>query len=123
MTKNLLPHFSKYTLIGVLNTATHWFVFYIFLAFISSQAIANFTGFVVAVTLSFVLNAKYNFSSQMTWFKYLIYFAFFGGMALTFGYFADQLSLPPILTLITFSATSLIIGFLYSHFIVFRSKQ
>lgn len=122
MSKNILSLFSKYTLIGVLNTAVHWLVFYIVLAFNSSQAIANVIGFLVAVSVSFVLNAKYNFASKMTPYKYVIYVAFLGSMAAGLGFVADKFALPSILTLLVFSVTSLVVGFLYSHFIVFRSR-
>lgn len=122
MRKNILSLFSKYTLIGLLNTAVHWLMFYLVLAFDSSQAIANVIGFLVAVSVSFVLNAKYNFASKMTPYKYAIYVVFLGSMAAILGFIADKLALPSIITLIVFSATSLVVGFLYSHFIVFRSK-
>ncbi|MDI5399919.1 primosomal replication protein, partial [Salmonella enterica subsp. enterica serovar Kentucky] len=36
---------------------------------------------------------------------------------------ADKCSLPPLLTLVTFSAISLICGFIYSKFIVFRDAK
>lgn len=123
MAQNIRSKFSKYTLIGVLNTAVHWLVFYIFLTFNSSQAWANLVGFAVAVSVSFFLNATYNFSSKMTLYKYIIYVAFLGSMALLLGWLADRLGLPSLLTLVVFSASSLVIGFLYSNFIVFRSKQ
>lgn len=122
MRKNIFSLFSKYTLIGVLNTAVHWGIFYIVLAFYSSQALANIIGFTVAVTVSFVLNAKYNFSSKMTLYKYIIYVAFLGSMAVLLGFVADKFAVPSIITLIVFSAISLVVGFLYSHFIVFRSR-
>lgn len=121
--KPLIAKFCKYTVIGVLNTAVHWLVFYVFLATGSSQALANVSGFAVAVTVSFILNAKYNFATQMTPYKYFIYVAFLAGLAVTLGWLADKFELPALLTLIVFSSTSLVIGFLYANFIVFRSKQ
>ncbi|HCR6655069.1 TPA: GtrA family protein, partial [Shigella flexneri] len=39
------------------------------------------------------------------------------------GWAADKCSLPPIVTLITFSAISLVCGFVYSKFIVFRDAK
>ncbi len=117
----MLLSFSKYTVIGVLNTATHWLVFYICLYLGLQQAIANLIGFMIAVTLSFILNAKFNFSSRITLYKYIIYVAFLGAMAFSFGFIADKYDFPSLVTLVCFSLFSLVLGFLYSHFVVFRS--
>ncbi|EDQ9695039.1 GtrA family protein, partial [Salmonella enterica subsp. enterica serovar Dublin] len=45
---------------------------------------------------------------------------FMGTLSAVVGWMADQCSLPPLITLITFSAISLVCGFIYSRFIVFR---
>ncbi|EAN9142915.1 GtrA family protein, partial [Salmonella enterica subsp. enterica serovar Kentucky] len=39
------------------------------------------------------------------------------------GWTGDKCAMPPIFTLIVFSAISLICGFLYSRFIVFRNEK
>jgi len=39
------------------------------------------------------------------------------------GYVADVIAAPPVVTLIAFSGFSLIAGFLYSKFIVFRDAK
>jgi MFS family permease len=39
------------------------------------------------------------------------------------GWAADKSGLPPIITLITFSAISLVCGFIYSKFIVFKDAK
>ncbi|EAN8083698.1 GtrA family protein, partial [Salmonella enterica subsp. enterica serovar Indiana] len=48
---------------------------------------------------------------------------FMGTLSAVVGWMADKCSLPPLLTLITFSAISLICGFIYSKFIVFRDAK
>ncbi|EOT3666035.1 GtrA family protein, partial [Shigella flexneri] len=56
----MLKLFVKYTSIGVLNTLIHWVVFGVCIyAAHTSQALANFTGFVVAVSFSFFANARF----------------------------------------------------------------
>jgi hypothetical protein len=39
------------------------------------------------------------------------------------GYIADAIGAPPIVTLIAFSGFSLVAGFIYSKFIVFRDAK
>ncbi|OAT31350.1 bactoprenol-linked glucose translocase [Buttiauxella brennerae ATCC 51605] len=46
-----------------------------------------------------------------------------GVLSATTGWFADACGLPALFTLIGFSVISLICGFFYSKFIVFRSEK
>ena len=95
----MLKLFAKYTSIGVINTLIHWVVFAVCIcAFHTGQALGNFAGFVVAVSFSFFANARFTFKSSTT-------------------------TLVPIVTLILFSAISLVCGFIYSKFIVFRDAK
>ena len=108
----MLKLFAKYTSIGVLNTLIHWVVFGVCIyAAHTNQAMANFAGFVVAVSFSFFANAKFTFKASTT------------TLSATVGWAADRCSLPPIVTLVTFSAISLVCGFVYSKFIVFRDAK
>lgn len=55
----MLKLFAKYTSIGVINTLIHWVVFSACIFGLhKNQALANFSGFVVAVSFSFFANAK-----------------------------------------------------------------
>lgn len=120
----MLKLFAKYTSIGVLNTLIHWVVFaFCIYALHTSQALANFAGFVVAVSFSFFANARFTFKSSTTTMRYMLYVGFMGSLSAAVGWEADNAELPPIATLIIFSAISLICGFLYSKFIVFRDKK
>jgi len=119
----MLKLFIKYTLVGGLNTLIHWVSFAGAYYLISlNQMLSNFIGFCIAVTFSFFVNAKWTFESEQTAIKYFMYVGFMGAVAMLFGYIGDKMALNPIFTLISFSAISLFIGFLYSKFIVFRSK-
>ena len=116
----MLKLFVKYTSIGVLNTLIHWVVFGVCIyAAHTSQALANFTGFVVAVSFSFFANARFTFKASTTAMRYMLYVGFMGILSAI----VDKCSLPPIVTLITFSAISLVCGFVYSKFIVFRDAK
>ncbi|EOT1610657.1 bactoprenol glucosyl transferase, partial [Escherichia coli] len=89
----------------------------------TNQALANFAGFVVAVSFSFFANAKFTFKASTTTMRYMLYVGFMGALSATVGWAADRCSLPPIVTLVTFSAISLVCGFVYSKFIVFRDAK
>ncbi|MGY5957263.1 Prophage bactoprenol-linked glucose translocase-like protein [Kosakonia sp. BK9b] len=120
----MLKLFTKYTSVGVLNTLLHWAVFALCLyAFNTNQAVANLCGFIVAVSFSFYANARFTFKSSTTLHRYVLYVGFMGALSLLVGYLADRLRLPPAVTLVSFSAISLICGFVYSKVVVFREDQ
>lgn len=118
----MIDLFRKYFTVGIINTAIHWFIFSILVfIFQTSQTVANFIAFCVAVTFSFLVNAKWTFKVQASLSRYLIFTVFMALIAFLIGYIADQVELLPILTLLLFSSLSLFIGFLYSNYIVFRN--
>ncbi len=120
----MLNLFAKYTSIGIINTLIHWVVFAICIyGFNSDQALANFSGFVIAVSFSFYANAKFTFKSTTTTVRYILYVGFMGALSLSIGWIADKSNIAPIITLISFSAISLVCGFVYSKFIVFRESK
>lgn len=119
----MLKLFSKYLSVGVINTAIHWAVFLILFHFFeASQSIANLTAFCFAVTFSFFVNAKWTFQSDATLMKYILYVCFMGVLAWGVGWIADFSAFPPVATLILFSFISLICGFFYSKFFVFKVR-
>ncbi|KOC89579.1 GtrA family protein [Winslowiella iniecta] len=120
----MLKLFARYTSIGVLNTLLHWLIFVIcFYGFHTNQALANFAGFIVAVSFSFFANARFTFKSSTTAMRYMMYIGFMGALSAAVGWAADKCALPPLVTLVTFSAISLVCGFIYSKFIVFRNAK
>lgn len=114
--------FARYASVGVINTASHWIVFLIFHWLGASQTISNMFAFFVAVTFSFFANARYTFKGKVTSGRYIIYLGFMGAMAASVGKMSDSLGLPSIVTLVTFSAVSLVMGFFYSKYIVFSER-
>lgn len=120
----MLKLFSKYAIIGVLNTIIHWVVFAVCVYGLDAgQALANFGGFVVAVSFSFFANARFTFKSSSTTLRYMLYVGFMGTLSAAIGWEADKVGLPPLVTLVIFSAISLVCGFIYSKFIVFRDTK
>lgn len=120
----MLKLFARYTSIGLINTLIHWVVFAICIyALHTGQALGNFAGFVVAVSFSFFANAKFTFKSSTTTMRYMLYVGFMGTLSAVVGWAADKSGLEPIVTLVTFSAISLVCGFIYSKFIVFRDAK
>ncbi len=117
----MLRIFTRYATVGVLNTAVHWVAFFGFVhLFDLSQTVSNFLAFSIAVTFSFFLNANYTFKQQATGSGYFIYVAFMGALSAAFGWAADVLDAEPVVTLVLFSAVSLVLGFLYSKLVVFK---
>lgn len=113
--------FLKYCSIGVVNTALHWLIFGLCFTLLNlSQSTANLAAFLVAVTFSFFMNAKFTFKQAPTGLKYILFTVFMGILSYTTGLIADTLDLHPIITLISFSALSLALGYLYSKWIVFK---
>jgi len=120
----MLKLFSKYLSVGVLNTIIHWTIFLGLIRFFGiSQSIANLTAFCFAVSFSFIVNAKWTFQSEATLVKYTLYILFMGALAWGTGWIADFSALPPLATLIVFSFVSLLCGFLYSKFFVFKVRK
>lgn len=116
--------FVRYTSVGMVNTAIHWAVF-VFLVYISQvcQAVANVMGFTIAVTFSYYANAKFTFKATTSKRSYFLYITFMGTLSAFCGALADNLKVNPLITLISFSIVSLLLGFLYSKFIVFNDKK
>ncbi|EMV7410906.1 GtrA family protein [Enterobacter soli] len=120
----MLRLFSLYASIGVFNTFLHWVCFgFLFHFFGASQALSNVIAFCIAVTFSFFANAKLTFKSKATSGRYMTFVVFMGVMAALTGFIADVIGAPPVVTLIAFSGFSLVAGFIYSKFIVFRDTK
>lgn len=118
----MLHLFSRYFGIGVVNTLIHWGTFACIYYFFGVQSISNLVGFCVAVTFSFFANAKFTFKVQPTAGRYLAFVLFLGAISFGIGRLADTSQLPPWLTLVVFSGLSLVLGFIYSRFFVFRTR-
>lgn len=114
--------FLRYASVGVLNTLVHWGVFFLLYQLGASQAVSNAGAFLVAVTLSFVLNAVFTFAAKATGARYLCFVTFMGALGLATGGAADRFALHPLVTLMVFSSLSLVLGFAYSRWFVFRRR-
>jgi hypothetical protein len=66
------------------------------------------------------MNAKFTFNKTATGLRYILFTIFMGILSYTTGLIADKLNLHPIITLISFSSLSLILGYLYSKWVVFK---
>lgn len=120
----MLNIFAKYLSIGIINTLIHWVVFGVCIYGLrTDQALGNLSGFVVAVTFSFFANARLTFKAKATTIRYLMYIMFMGALSISVGWAADKSQMAPIITLITFSVISLVCGFIYSNYIVFREAK
>lgn len=113
----------KYGLIGLINTFIHWSIFGVlyFLGF--KQYLCNFIGFFFAVIFSYMTNAKFNFKSEHSVKKFILFFCLMGYLNLGIGSIADKLELFPLLTLIISSMLSLFLGYFLSKYFVFKEVK
>jgi putative flippase GtrA len=121
---HLINLFKRYATVGVLNTAVHWLVFLLTFYVIGfEQSVSNFIAFCVAVSFSFVVNSRFTFKRKATGVMYVVYVVFMGCLSLLVGAISDLFQFIPLLTLIVFSVVSLVIGFLFSRFVIFRDAK
>ncbi|MGF1724494.1 GtrA family protein [Photobacterium nomapromontoriensis] len=109
-------------LVGVLNTSVHFFTYFTLIASGFNQSNSNVMAFFVAVTCSYFLNAKFTFQAKYRPKEYGLYICFMGTVSYLIGYIGDQLAFPSIISLLTFSALSLFIGYKFSK-ILFLKEQ
>ncbi|MGE8150769.1 GtrA family protein [Pseudomonas vancouverensis] len=115
--------FSSYTVIGVANTLIHWQVFFLLsVAAGLRQAFSNLLAFCVAASFSFYMNALFTFTGKASVGGYLLFLLGMGTLSLVVGHVGDVWRLHGLLTVALFSALSLVIGFLYSRYVVFRER-
>jgi len=121
---HLINLFKRYVTVGLLNTAVHWLVFlFAFYAIKFDQSASNFVAFCVAVSFSFVVNARFTFKRKATVLMYVMYFAFMGFLSLMVGALSDLYRIAPLITLVLFSIISLVVGFVFSKFVIFREDK
>ncbi|MGE7957413.1 GtrA family protein [Pseudomonas sp. NPDC089530] len=115
---------SRYTAIGVVNTLIHWLVFFL-LSLVAgiSQALSNLAAFCVAASFSFCMNARYTFAAKVSVGGYLLFLGGMGVLSLGVGHAGDVWQLPGLLTVVAFSALSLVCGFLFAKYLVFRECE
>jgi putative flippase GtrA len=122
--RRLWKGLSSYTVIGVANTLIHWQIFFLLsVAAGWRQAVANLLAFCVAASFSFYMNALYTFDSKASVGGYLLFMAAMGALSYGVGHLGDVWRLHGLLTVALFSALSLVLGFLFSKYVVFRERD
>lgn len=116
--------FRKYVTVGLLNTIIHWAIFIVLNVLLNNdQSFSNLIAFITTVSISYVLNAKYTFKKKKNITKYIMFVFFMGILSFSIGKIADIVNANAIFTLISFSGISLIIGFLFSKYVIFKDKK
>lgn len=120
----LIGKFLRYVSVGVLNTALHWCAFFTMHLWLGlSQAESNLWAFLLAVTFSFCVNARWTFRARTSAGRYVAFVVFMGALSYLVGRLGDSISLFPLATLALFSALSLLIGFAYSNWAIFKDQE
>lgn len=115
-----ISQFVSYCIIGILNTAVHYVVFYLTLKVVSLQFVANTLGFCCGLVFSFFLNSKITFKKQVSLFRFIKLGLANGFVAFLFGAIGDVFSLSPILTFVTYVIINPVVGFMLAKFFVFK---
>lgn len=114
---------TRYFLIGILNTTVHWLSFGLCVVFLDlGQGLSNVVGFLISASLSYVLNAKFNFKVKLKYLNYFIFLLALGSLSYFIGSVCDELDANPVLTLVLSSFLNFILGFYFSKFYIFRGK-
>lgn len=120
-TDERLKQFLTYAFIGVINTGIHWGAFGCFYHFADcSQSLSNLAGFLIAVTFSYVMNARFTFKKEQNFAGYVKMVLIMASISWGIGWCADQSDWYPLVTLVLSSATSLVLGFVLTKLLVFR---
>lgn len=116
--------FLAYALVGLANTLIHWQVFFVLRVAVGlNQATSNFVAFCVAASFSFYANALYTFETRRSVSGYVLFLSVMGALSFIVGYLGDRWQVHGLLTVVTFSIVSLVIGFLFCRFVVFRERR
>ncbi|WP_283181558.1 MULTISPECIES: GtrA family protein [unclassified Pseudomonas] len=122
--KVLWKGFCSYMVIGVVNALIHWqFFFVLTVAAELSQAASNLAAFCVAASFSFYVHSLYTFENKATVLGYLLFSAVMGVVSYGVGRIADLWRLHGLVTVTSFCLLSLIGGFFFSRFVVFRGRE
>ena len=76
----------------------------------------------MAASFSFYMNALYTFDARASVGGYLLFLLAMGTLSLGVGHIGDVWRLSGLLTVALFSALSLVFGFLFSKYVVFRER-
>ncbi|PYB76675.1 GtrA family protein [Pseudomonas sp. LB-090624] len=114
--------FFKYVLVGVFNTAIHVAVFIAMLMTGNHQAVSNLVAFIMALSFSFLANARFTFKASVSLPRYLRFVGGMGSLAVALGYLGDRLDWQPMFTVTLFSLLSLVLGFLFSRWVFIEKR-
>ena len=120
----MIKIFSRYVAVAIAATLIYWVVFSCFVfIFNFTQAISNLIAFSASVTYSFFAHARFTFNASVNFMDYLWFVAFMVLLSYFMGRVSDTYIIPPLITVLEFSAIGLVCSFLFSRYIVFSNKR
>ncbi|AXQ49466.1 GtrA family protein [Stenotrophomonas rhizophila] len=117
-----MPAFLKYLIVGTFNTAIHVVVFAAMQLAGNDQALSNLVAFMVALSFSYIANARFTFRVPVSFMRYCVFVAGMGSLSVSLGCLADSQGWPPPLTVGLFCLVSLLLGFVFARW-VFTEKR
>ncbi len=116
--------FSALMVIGLADGLIHWQVFFVLCSAVGlTQATSNFAAYCVAALFSLYVNALYTFETGTCVFAYLLFMVIMGGVSFAMGSFADAFNLPGLVTVASFTALNLLIGYGFFRFVLLRRHR
>lgn len=120
----MIKLFSRYVAVAIVATLLYWAVFSCFVfIFKYTQAISNLIAFAISVTYSFFAHARYTFNARVNFMDYVWFVAFMLLLSYFIGRISDTYAIPPLITVLEFSAIGLVCSFLFSRYVVFSNKK
>lgn len=117
-----MPVFLKYLIVGIFNTTIHVAVFAALQVAGNEQMFSNLVAFIVALSCSFIANARFTFRVPVSFMRYCVFVAGMGSLSGALGYLADTSGWSPPWTVGLFCLVSLPLGFVFSRW-VFTEKR
>jgi GtrA-like protein. len=117
-----MPAFLKYLIVGIFNTAIHVVVFAAMQLAGKDQALSNLVAFMVALSFSYIANARFTFRVPVSFMRYCVFAAGMGSLSVSLGYLADSRDWAPLFTVGLFCLVSLLLGFVFARW-VFTEKR
>lgn len=116
-----MMNFIKYNLIGLINTLIHWSIYFYSLYELNfSSTISNVIGFLFAATGSYIFNSKFNYNQEINTIRYIKFLFIMSILAYTIALIFQSQELSHFIMLITYTLTSVILGFFLTKYWVFK---
>lgn len=122
-TNPVFRQFAVFCVIGVVNTAISFVVFYICISLGAPQSVANLLSFVAGAVNSFLMNSRFTFQAPLRLARFVRFLALMSVLSFLYGAMGDYLSLNPFVTFISYAVLCPVLSFALTKFLVFSNHD